>query len=1162
MPDDNYAELRLSDGGPLVVGVGASAGGLEAFQSLLSSLPADHTLAMILVQHLDPDHESLLPELLAKKTSTPVRTATDNMRVEAGNIYLIPPGVFMTIDEGRLQLQAMSQPRGLRRPIDKFFESLASDVGPRGVAIVLSGTGSDGSMGIRAVKEAGGLVFVQDPKQAEYNGMPNSAIETGAEDIVLPTQDMFEVVSDYFSTRSDLKPSALSDAEFIERVAKHVRYRTGHDFRQYKPATFLRRIAVRMSVLGLTTPSAYLKELVSNKSEAAKLFRDLLINVTSFFRDPSAFEVLEKEVIQRIVKNKGAGDEVRVWVPGCSTGQEAFTIAMLIAEEIERTDSDAQVAIFATDIDEDALRIARKGYYPNSIIDEVPPELLARYFNPTTDGYEVSSSLREMVRFSNQSIIKDPPFSRIDLVSCRNVTIYFDNDLQDFAITVFHYALKEAGYLFLGPSETPRVIDDLFASVEYPARLFQRRNGPARRLNFPVHTSATVRRSSDIGADDAVEALFHDPLAHPLVSRFTPPFVITDAGGRLTYTSERAAKYLRIKPGSTKMILTQLIIPELEASLRRLLVSGEAQDSGHEIEFRGQIAKEDVRILLGLEELDDGSRLIVIDDRLDLSGERPIFESHGSTENAEYVQELESELERARETIRTTIEELETSNEELKSSNEEMMSMNEELQSANEELSTTNEELQVKISELRGANQDMANLMRSTRIITIFLDSNLRLRFFTPESRKAFRFVDSDRGRRIDDIGSEIDMLHLTSLCKRVLETGTRIEEEIETHDSDRKYLLDVELYAGDSPETRDGVVCTMTDVTVLKSALATAEEERLSSQRRLAEIEQLYFVTPQAMALLAPDGTYLRTNQRMAEINGIPASEHVGQRMSDVVPDLSAEVADTFKIVLETGTPVLSRRIEGRTPAYGDERRLFLTDWYPVRNDDQTVAVGVNFRDITEQTEMSAELRRVMQELQHRVKNMLANVLALVSRARRDATADEAVMDTLAARINALAHTHKVLTEENWRAADIHALIEPETLAIYGPDRVTLQGPSMQINARAALAIGMAVHELATNAAKYGAFSVSNGRVGLRWTRMDDGAEDRVVFRWIEEGGPPVHVSDKSGFGSQLIASTITGSLHGDVKFDWQEEGLRVEFSVPFEELSMVKDDVVYDFL
>ncbi|MDJ1015236.1 MAG: chemotaxis protein CheB [Paracoccaceae bacterium] len=1161
MPEDNYADLGQLDAGPIVVGVGASAGGLDAFQNLLSALPEGHGLALILVQHLDPDHESLLSELLSKKTSTPISSAADNMPVEPGNIYLIPPGEFLTIEDGKLRLTEMSKPRGLRRPIDKFFESLAMDVGPRGVAIVLSGTGSDGSVGVRAVKEAGGLVFIQDPKQAEYNGMPNSAIETGADDIILPAQDMVDVISDFFSIRSDLEPSVLSDSEFIERVAKHVRYRTGHDFRQYKQATFLRRIAVRMSVLGLTDPNAYLKELISNKGEAAKLFRDLLINVTSFFRDPNAFEALQANVIREIVQDKGAGDEVRVWVPGCSTGQEAFTIAMQIADELERVDSSAKVAVFATDIDEDALRIARKAAYPNSIIDEVPEAFLTRYFTPTSDGYEATPALREMVRFSNQSIIKDPPFSRIDLVSCRNVTIYFENDLQDFVLTVFHYALSDGGCLFLGPSETPRILDDLFTPIDGRMRIFQRRPGPARRLNFPNHSSGTTILA-DRAADVEIEDMRRDPLAHPIIAKFSPPFLITDSEGKLSYSSGRAARYLRIKPGSTRMQATQLIVPELEPSLRRLLVKGAKAEQYREIEFRGAIDGKAARVVLAIEPLDNGSQLIVIDDRLDIVDERPILDQSGQSDSVEYTRELEIELERARETVRTTIEELETSNEELKSSNEEMMSMNEELQSANEELSTTNDELQDKIAELRDANQDMANLMRSTRVMTIFLDEELRLRFFTPESRKAFRFVDTDKGRPIDHIGSDIDMDLLVSRCREVLEKGERVEDEVASQDGRHEYLLDVEPYSGGRGGNSSGIVCTLTDVTPLRRAISVAQAEREASQRSLAEIEQLYLVSPQAIALLSPDMTYLRVNKRMAEINGLAISEHVGQRMQDVVPDLAEQIAGAFRVARENGVPVLSRQIEGKTPASGDERRLFLTDWYPIRSEEEIVAVGVNFHDITEQTEMSAELKRVMQELQHRVKNMLANVLALVSRARRDAKMDVAVIDTLSARISALAHTHKVLTQENWRAADIYSLITPETEDIYGKDRVTLKGPALKLNARAALAIGMAIHELATNAAKYGAFSVDEGHVTLSWLRLDDGTEDRIVFNWTERGGPKVEKGDRVGFGSQLIVSTITGSLHGTVDIDWRPEGLHVEMSVPYDELNTVKDDVVYDFL
>ena len=1157
MPEDVHVELSVHSG-PIIVGVGASAGGLGAFQSLLSKLPADHTLAIVLVQHLDPNHESLLPELLAKHLTTPVKTATDGMIVEGGNIYLIPPGQTLRLADGRLRLEEFEKPRGLRRPIDIFFESLALDAGVRGVGIVLSGTGSDGSNGVRAIKEAGGLVFVQEPKDADYDGMPRSAIETGADDLVLPTYEMIDVINDYFSIRSDLKPSVLSDVEFIARIAKHVSYRTGHDFRHYKQATLLRRLAVRMSVLGLSSPNDYLKELISNKAEASKLFRDLLINVTSFFRDPDAFSALAEKIIPQLLNNRSQSDDVRVWVPGCSTGQEAYTIAMLIAHELERTSATPRVSVFATDIDDEAIKVARKGLYPNSIVDEVPAEFLSAYFVPTASGFEVSSRIREMVRFSNQSIIKDPPFSRVDLVSCRNVTIYFDAELQDFTLSVFHYALKEEGILFLGPSEMPRNLDQLFTNIDSRMRIYKRRPGPSQRLNFPSSSASPtlVKYEPEV----ALRQLADEPYARTLLSKVAPPFAVADATGSLTYASERAVDYFNIKPGSARMTLTQLIIPELEPALRRLMVRADPETKRREQEYRGRLLGREVRLLISIESLEDGSQLLVFEDRLDLVEGRDVLVEGSVVGPGSYVQSLESELEGARETIRTTVEELETSNEELKSSNEEMMSMNEELQSANEELSTTNEELQGKVAELRKANDDMSNLMSSTKIVTIFLDSDLRLRFFTPESLSVFRFMDSDRGRHLKDIASDVNMDALVQMCQSVLDTGSSIEEEMSTDSGDRRFMLKIEAYSGDTQSATAGVVCTMADITALSRAISEADLERQSSQRRLAEIEQLYHVSPQAMALLKPDATYLRINRQMAEIDGVEVDDHIGKRIQDVLPDLVDQTTRAFETVLETGKAVTGFRLEGTTLAHPNDRRLFMTDWYPVHTEGELVAIGVNVRDVTEQTEMQAELRRMMRELQHRVKNMLSNVLALVSRAGREVTTDAEVLEALAARIKALSGTHKLLTKENWRAADIYDLLEPELTDVYGTDRIKLKGPKLTLNARAAVAFGMAIHELATNAAKYGAFSTDAGSVSFKWVRTDDGEAELVIFRWVERGGPRVEEPRHAGFGSQLVTSTITGSLHGALKMDWHPEGLSVEISIPTDELTKIGEDVIYD--
>ncbi|MEM0935343.1 MAG: chemotaxis protein CheB [Pseudomonadota bacterium] len=1129
---------------PLIIGVGASAGGLEAFQTLLSHLPERHDLALVLVQHLDPDHESLLPELLSKRTRTPVQSITDGMEVHPGNIYLIPPGFSLLIDGTTLHLEAFDSPRGLRRPIDRFLVSLAASCGPNATGIILSGTGSDGSVGVKAIKEAGGLVFVQDPKQAKYDGMPRSALATGAVDLVLPSSEMVDVVNDYYNRRSGIEPSIRNDAEFIERVAKHVRYRTGHDFAHYKEGTFLRRLAVRMSVLGIDAPSDYLKELIDNKAEAGRLFRDLLINVTSFFRDPDAFDSLREKVLPKIIQARERDEEVRVWVPGCSTGQEAYSIAILLAEEASRVDAGPRVAVFGTDIDDEALRTARRGVYPNSIAEEVPAEYLERYFRPTSGGYEVSPALRDIVRFSNQSLIKDPPFSKLDLVSCRNVTIYFDQVLQELSIRVFHYALREGGFLFIGPSENPPVLQRYFADFVGAFRIFRRRAGPARPLNMPSTGMSTISPGLPV---EGLAGDFHQrSYEQALLATHVPPYLVLNLANEVIYASEGAAKYLGVKPGATKTGLLSLIRPELEGVARRLINLQPERGERSEREYQGEVNGRMARIVLSLERLEDDTTLLVLRDYLDIREDRPGHRDTDDNGITDYVRDLEEQLDGARQTIRTTVEELETSNEELKSSNEEMMSMNEELQSANEELSTINEELQNKVAELNEVNSDLSNFIRSTRIPTVFLDEDLRLRSFTPEAQAYFRFVELDRGRRIDDIGSDISMTTLVELTEDVLKNGQPREAELQTADGTAEIVLRVLPYRSDgAPVT--GVVFTLTDVTELRAYAREIEHQRAQAQKNLAEIEELYRVSPQAMALVDRDYRFLRVNQRMAEIDGIGIDDHFGKSIGEVMPRLQDQMAGPVAHVLETGEPVLDRRVSGHTQAHPEDERVWEVDWYPILDGGGPVgspnrvrAVGLNVRDVTHQADMSRELQRVMKELQHRVKNMLSNVLALVNRARREAETDTAVFETLAKRIEALANTHKLLTTANWGAARVRDILEPELTHVYGADRVHLRGPDLMLNARATLALGMAVHELATNAAKYGAFSNSAGTVSLSWSRVDEGEGERVRMIWLETGGPEVADRGEAGFGSQLISSTIEGGLEGQIAMEWNNDGLR----------------------
>ncbi|MEO1420201.1 MAG: chemotaxis protein CheB, partial [Pseudomonadota bacterium] len=905
MPDDFEAHVAADMSAPLVIGIGASAGGLEAFQTLLSHLPDQHDLALVLVQHLDPDHESLLPELLSKRTQTPVHSIVDGMEIVAGNIYLIPPGSSLTLRNGKLRLQDFDSPRGLRRPIDKFLLSLADELGENAVGIILSGTGSDGSVGIRAVKEAGGLVFVQDPKQAKYDGMPRAALSTGAVDLVLPSSEMVDVVNDYFSRRSGIEPSIRNDAEFIERVAKHVRYRTGHDFSHYKEGTFLRRLAVRMSVLGVETPGEYLKELIDNKDEASRLFRDLLINVTAFFRDPEAFEAVREQVLPKLVESRVGEDELRVWVPGCSTGQEAYSLAVLLMEEVSRVDATLRISVFGTDIDDDALKIARRGVYPNSIADEVPQEFLERYFRPSSHGFEVTSQLRDIVRFSNQSLIKDPPFSKIDLVSCRNVTIYFDQHLQDLAMRVFHYSLREGGYLFIGPSENPPVVQTYFSEVSSQARLFKRRTGAAKPLNLPNVSGATV--ASPVPVEHIPGASTSSAFERSLLERHVPPHILLNLSNEVIYASDGAARYLKVRPGATRTGLLYLIRTELEGVTRRLINLQPERGEISEREFQGHIDSRPVRIIMTLERLPDDTTLLVLRDNLDLRDDRPGHADADDEGLAGYIRDLEEQLDAARQTIRTTVEELETSNEELKSSNEEMMSMNEELQSANEELSTINEELQSKVAELNEVNGDLSNFIRSTQIATVFLDDDLRLRSFTPEAQTYFRFVEQDRGRRIDDIGAEVPMKVLVEHCQRTLDSGHPSESELTTQNGSAELTLRVLPYRTEMG-TGSGVVFTLVDVTELRENSREVERQRALAQKNLAEIEELYRVSPQAMALIDGDMHYLRVNERMAEIDGEPIEMHMGKLLSEIVPHLADQLVGPVREVLATARPILGR--------------------------------------------------------------------------------------------------------------------------------------------------------------------------------------------------------------------------------------------------------------
>ncbi len=1141
----------------ILLGVGASAGGLEAYQALLGALRETDNFALILVQHLDPEHESLMPELLSKRSPQPVVAITDGMTVEPGHIYLIPPAYALRIEGRTLRLDEFETPRGQRRPIDTFFESLAHEHGANAAAVILSGTGSDGAQGVRAIKQGGGLVFAQDPHDAKYDGMPRAAIATGAVDMVLPATEMVGILRDFHHHVTDITPVIESDAEFIEKVVRNVRYRTGHDFSGYKPGTLLRRITLRMTVLSLASPADYLRELVQNRSEADRLFRDLLINVTSFFRDESAFEALRDTIIPALLDSKTPDDELRIWVPGCSTGQEAYTVAMLVADEMSRMDARPRVSVFGTDIDEEALGVARRGQYPNSIVTEVPQSYLDRFFIPTRDGYEVRADLRDMVRFSAQSLIKDPPFSRIDLITCRNLLIYFDHALQDLALRVFHYALRPGGYLMLGPSEVVRTDIDMFQEEALEHRLWRRNAAPARPLDLPrasrnLQIDPTRPRALQ---DDSPVLGLPRSAARALIERHVPPFLLIGPNDEVTEVGPGADAYVRLPTGPVSLGLRALVVPALDSAVKRLLTSlGLSGGAYREIALNAPSPELPARLIIGAEALSDGTRIVTFRAPSAQGDDTPPAAAQIVIDDT-YVSQLEDELEQARRAVRTTVEELETSNEELKSSNEEMMSMNEELQSANEELSSSNEELQTKVHELAEANADLANFMESTQIATVFLDERLHLRNFTPDAVAWFRFVEQDRGRALTDIGARLDVAAIAGACRRVIDTGQPEELRMASADGKAEVMIRFAPYRAET-QGSGGVVFSVFDVTTVTEYARKAEDAGAEARTSAEEIEELYLGNPNAMGLVDESYHFLRANPRLAEITGIASAAHQGTTITEALPTLAPQLLPSVDAVFHTGKPVLAQVVRGRTAAAPDDDRVWEIDWYPVRRSDKVRAVGFNVTDVTHLLELQADFRRIMRELQHRVKNMLSNVIALVNRARRETGEPAMVLDNLAQRIRALANTHNLLTAENWASTSIRDILGLELINVYGDERVILRGPDIRLNARSTLAIGMAVHELATNAAKYGSFSIPEGRVAVNWHRIDEGEGERFVLRWEESHGPRVTEPERGGFGTQLIRSMIEGTLGGEITANWEPAGVQFVISLPWDAATEVDYD------
>jgi two-component system CheB/CheR fusion protein len=1018
----------------LVVGIGASAGGVEALQAFFKPMPADAGMAFIVVTHLGPGYESALPSILARSTALQILPARNGDRIAPGHIYVLASDAIATLRRGRLRLRAHAAGARERNIIDVLFASLAEDQGESAVGVILSGTGHDGTLGAKAIKEKGGLTIAQitDHMAPRYPDMPSNAIASGAVDLKLPVDDMAIKLVEYAQgigildggakSNNPHEPNRVSAAR--RAICDILRDALGHDFTGYKERTFLRRVERRMQVLEMRDVESYVERLRQDHAEVVQLFHDLLIGVTAFFRDREAFEALAKQVIPALFEGKGPTVTVRVWVPGCATGEEAYTIAILLLEHAATLRGRPKILVFATDIDDPAIAVARAARYPAAMLQDLGATRLDRYFIGDGIGYTLSKEVRDLCIFSSHSVIRDPPFSRIDLISCRNLLIYLDKNLQQQVIPVFHYALRPGGYLLLGTSETLTQHSDLFQPIDKKSRLFQRREhaGAPRGLHLAIPAGRASSFETPTPVRNHAGML---PLRHITDSRileqFAPAHVVVTRDGEVVHFSSRTGKYLENAPGAPSRNVVAMARRGLRLELRTAFAEA--------VETRQPVRRSEVRVEqddrvqfvdLCVEPLSDHDTeplfLIVF---TDLGTPLDVEQSMSATrQQAASTEQLERELRDSRERLQSMVEEYETALEELKSANEELVSINEELQSTNEELETSreegqsineelntvNSELQRKVEELDRANDNLRNLFEGTQIATVFLDRNLVIRSFTPAITSIFNLMDVDRGRPLTDIVSEIVDLDLRQEVDAVLSTGHGRERRVSQRDGRAHYLMRVLPYRA-IDKTIDGVLVTFTDIT------------------------------------------------RMTEI------EHY------------------------------------------------------------------------------------QKELNTRIQTMLDLVHEIAQRSFGGNSAGAKFLD----RLQTLAGIYRLVSLAKWGDVPLHDLAkrEFEVFGIGREGRVVVDGPPVRLSTKAAVGLGMALHELAVNATAHGALSVPPGRGQLDWS-IEGGAEPRLIVRWRESGGPAVKEPEARGYGRVLVESELMEKIGAAASLTFAETGVAAEIILP----------------
>lgn len=1025
---------------PLVIGVGASPAALDSIERFFArlTLGADQTIVLAL-QHHETFDEARLRQIVQSSNGGRLSDPGHGHPIEGGNVYLCPPAMITTIQGDRFAIRRAEQAPGERATIDSFLVSLAEERAEKSIGVVLSGTGGDGTLGTATLKDHGGLAIAEKIASETSDPLKDASTPAAIADYVLPPEEIPEHIQLYARHLRRLEEKQGFDevlaaaATSLSRIADILRNKTGNDFHGYKQNTFLRRVQRRMQVVQMDDISAYVEFLRNDKDEVQHLFNDLLIGVTEFFRDKREFEVLETQIIPKIFQGKGAAQQVRVWVLGCATGEEAYSIAILLREYMARMDAAPQVQIFATDIDGRALAAARVGRYRTSIEADMTSERLARWFVREGDTYCVVKELREMCIFSQHNVIKDAPFSRLDLVSCRNLLIYLNAELQNRVIPLFHFALLPDRYLFLGNSENVTRHPKLFVPIDRRARIFRKLDtGTRLPPEFPI-TAAAGRVPVDVppvrslGPDVGLERR-----AQRIAERYAPAYVITDDNFQILHFSGRTGRYIEPTAGAATLDLLQLVHRDIRLELRTALGrAAETNETVHAEQVHLGVAGHRILVNITVEPIQEdagGHRNFVV---LFKDGPSQSVGDDRSKPNAvirtEHVERLESELRATRERLQATIEELESTNEELKSSNEEYQSLNEELQSANEELETSREELQSvneelttvngelahRVQELTRATSDLKNFLESTQIATVFLDNDLRVMTFTPAITQILHLVETDVGRPISHIKARIPIEELYDDVRRVLRTLASVEREV-----------------------------------------------------------------------VAPDD----------------------------------------------GTRYIARVL-------------------PYRSIDNFIAgVVITFIDVTAITRAEARQRLLLSELQHRVRNTLGVVRSIARRSAESSSTVEEYASHLDGRLNAFARTQALVTRDPEGGVDLEYLVVEELLAYDAREgeQMRVSGPKVRFRPKAAETFALAIHELATNALKYGALSQPSGRIEVSW-RIDESTEPaQLMFEWREQGGPKVPPPPRKGFGTELIERTLAFELKGRTTMAFNSGGLQCTISIP----------------